>query len=245
MLQLDPPAKKKLPVQRLRRNPALAVRLVSVEGYINIYAVRETSAALSSNELLRYFVLYLAWLASTSPCVRIVSRGSIETSSETFKFGDPRLIARADRERTFNSRDSNLYRAAVWIVPFREDYVNIYTASEIPGDFPTAPTRNFLSRAGLRKRANILCRQLGRTCGVGPIAPTSEVENFLVRIAPLKSSDNVNNIDGNAFLNRQADHVLEWPTKPKRNSDDVSSRNAIAITYCLPTMAREIWESLW
>lgn len=25
----------------------------------------------------------------------------------------------------------------------------------------------------------------------GPIAPTSEVENFLVRIAPLKSSDNV------------------------------------------------------
>jgi len=55
-----------------------------------------------------------------------------------------------------------------------------------------------------------------------------------------------NNIDGNAFLNRQADHVLKWPTKPKRNSDDVSSgRNAIAITYCLPTMAREIWESLW
>lgn len=42
-------------------------------------------------------------------------------------------------QRTFNSRDSNLYRAAVWIVPFREDYVNIYTGSEIPGDFPTAP----------------------------------------------------------------------------------------------------------
>ncbi|KYN41754.1 putative G-protein coupled receptor Mth-like 1 [Trachymyrmex septentrionalis] len=41
--------------------------------------------------------------------------------------------------RTFNSRDSNLYRTAVWIVPFREDYVNIYTASEIPEDFPTAP----------------------------------------------------------------------------------------------------------
>ncbi|KYN27369.1 hypothetical protein ALC57_03236 [Trachymyrmex cornetzi] len=111
-----------------------------------------------TERLLRYFVLYLAWLASTSPCARIVSRGSIETSSETFKFGDPRLIARADREwpatlqslgyhtrdivpfqRTFNSRDSNLYHAAVWIVPFREDYVNIYTASEIPGDFPTAP----------------------------------------------------------------------------------------------------------
>lgn len=43
-------------------------------------------------------------------------------------------------QSTFNSRDSNLYRAAVWIVPFREDYVNIYTASEIPADFPTAPT---------------------------------------------------------------------------------------------------------
>ncbi|EGI65168.1 hypothetical protein G5I_06346 [Acromyrmex echinatior] len=258
--------------------------------YINIYAVRETSVALSSNALLRYFVLYLAWLASTSPCARIVSRGSIETSSETFKFGDPRLIARADRKdpqrcvrRTFNSRDSNLYRAAVWIVPFREDYVNIYTASEIPGDFPTAlipyipflamdrgfyrngkllnskrdrsratairKARNFLSRPGLRKRANILCRQLGWTCGAGPIASTSEVENFLVRIAPLKSSDNVsvrlNNIDGNAFLNRQADHVLEWPAKPKRNSDDVSSgRDAIAITYCLPITAQEIWESL-
>jgi len=42
---------------------------------------------------------------------------------------------------TFNSRDSNLHRAAAWIVPFREDYVNIYTASEISSDFPTVPIR--------------------------------------------------------------------------------------------------------
>jgi len=41
-----------------------------------------------------------------------------------------------------------------------------------------------------------------------------------------------NNIDSNAFSNRQADLRLGYLAKPKKNSDDVSSgRNAIAIAY--------------
>lgn len=80
------------------------------------------------------------------PCIYTFSRAAIESPGYRTRDIVP-------FQSTFNSRDSNLYRAAVWIMPFREDYVNIYTASEIPADFPTAPTpyiHTYLFRDGSR-----------------------------------------------------------------------------------------------
>lgn len=67
-------------------------------------------------------------------CVHLydVCAGSPPELSHAISFG----------RSAFNSRDSNLYRASGTVVPFREDYVNIYTTSEIPSDFPTAPFRS-------------------------------------------------------------------------------------------------------